>query len=90
VETLRTGAVSQPLETGFGCALVRVSDRRAFIPLSYEQAKPKLRNLLSERQMAAEYQKFIEKIRSQTSIERKGVFAEAAGNAGSSGFGEGF
>jgi hypothetical protein len=40
--------------------------------------------------MAAEYQKFIEKIRSQTYIERKGVFAEAAGNAGSSSFGEGF
>jgi peptidyl-prolyl cis-trans isomerase SurA len=90
VKTLQTGAASQPLETGFGCALVSFSDRRAFIPLSYEQAKPKLRNLLSERQMAAEYQKFIEKIRSQTYIERKGVFAEAAGNAGSSGFGEGF
>jgi peptidyl-prolyl cis-trans isomerase SurA len=90
VATLQPGEVSQPLETGFGCALVSISDRRAFIPLPYEEAKPQLRNLLSERQMAAEYQKFIEKIRSQTYIERKGVFSETAGNTGSSSFGEGF
>jgi peptidyl-prolyl cis-trans isomerase SurA len=90
VATLQPGEMSPPLETGFGCALVRVSDRRAFVPLSYEKAKPQLYNLLSERQMAAEYQKFIEKIRSQTYIERKGVFAETADNTGSGNFGEGF
>ncbi len=90
VDTLQPGEVSAPLETGFGCALVRVSERRAFVPLPYDKARPKLQNLLSERQMAAEYQKFIEKIRAQTYIERKGIFAEAGGNAGASSFGEGF
>jgi peptidyl-prolyl cis-trans isomerase SurA len=88
--SLEPGETSPPLETPFGCALVRVDDRRAFVPLPYEQAKPRLHALLSERQMAAEYQKFIEKIRSQTYVERKGVFAEAGGNAGASSFGEDF
>ncbi|MEN8160533.1 MAG: SurA N-terminal domain-containing protein [Myxococcota bacterium] len=88
--SLEIGQTSSPIETGFGCAIVRVDDRRAFVPLPYEQAKSRLHALLSERQMAAEYQKFVEKIRSQTYVERKGVFAEAGGNAGASGFGEGF
>jgi peptidyl-prolyl cis-trans isomerase SurA len=90
VATLQPGELTPPVETGFGCALVRVIDRRAFVPLSYEKAKPKIYSLLSERQMAEEYQKFIEKIRSQTYIERKGIFAETAGNTGSGSFGEGF
>ena len=89
-ESQEVGETSPPLETPFGCAILRVDDRRAFVPLPYEQARPQLQTVLSEQQMAAEYQKFIEKIRSQTYIERKGIFAESGGNTGASDFGEGF
>jgi len=88
--SLEAGQVSAPIPTDFGCALVRVNDRRAFVALTYEQARPRLENLLREQRMSAEYQKFIEKIRAQTYIERKGVFAENAGANGTSSFGEGF
>jgi peptidyl-prolyl cis-trans isomerase SurA len=81
VQALAVGGMSELVESDFGCALVMVEDRRAFVPLPYEKAKPRLQQRLFERRMAEEYAKFVEKLRSQTYVERKGVFADAGAEA---------
>jgi peptidyl-prolyl cis-trans isomerase SurA len=77
VEDLAPGGLSELIESDFGCGLVAVEDRRAFVPLGFEQAKPRLHQRVAEQRMAEEYKKFIEKLRAQTYIEKKGVFAGA-------------
>lgn len=89
VQPLAPGGLSELVEADFGCALVFVEDRRAFVPMSFEQAKPRLHQRLAEQRMAEEYAKFIEKLRSQTYIEKKGVFADSA-NGNVAPPGEGF
>lgn len=88
VESLQPGGLSELVESEFGCAVVKVEDRRAFVPLPFEKAKPRLHQALAEQRMGEEYAKFVEKLRSQTYIERKGVFADAVAKAPPAG--EGF
>jgi peptidyl-prolyl cis-trans isomerase SurA len=78
VEALAPGGVSDVLETTFGCNALQLVERRAFEPLTYEQAREGLRAQLFNEGMAEEYAKFMEELRSRTFIERKGVFAEAS------------
>jgi peptidyl-prolyl cis-trans isomerase SurA len=79
VEALPAGAVSDRIETGFGCGLVQVVERRAYVPLSYEQARESLHRRVFDERMALEYKKLVNKLRAQTYIERKGVFGDGSG-----------
>ena len=88
VASLAPGGLSELVESDFGCAIVLVEDRRAFVPLPFDKAKPRLHQILAEQRMAEEYTKFVEKLRSQTYVERKGVFADAGAQAPPAG--EGF
>ena len=76
VETLPAGGVSERIDAGFGCGLVQVADKRAFVPLTFDQAKEGLRRRLFDERVAAEYKKLIDRLRSQTYVERKGVFGD--------------
>jgi peptidyl-prolyl cis-trans isomerase SurA len=75
VPGLAVGSLSEPIDADFGCGLVQVVDRRAYVPMSYEQARERLYRALYEERLAEEYQKLVNKLRAQTYIERKGVFA---------------
>jgi peptidyl-prolyl cis-trans isomerase SurA len=77
VSGLEPGQVTGVLPTSFGCNLLYVDERREYQPLSFDQAKQALWAELFDQRTAEEYAKWIEKIRQQTYIERKGVFAEA-------------
>jgi peptidyl-prolyl cis-trans isomerase SurA len=77
VEGIGPGGLSEQVESDFGCAVVFVEDRRAFVPLPYDKAKPRLQQRLFEARMAEEYAKFVEKLRTQTYVEKKGIFAGA-------------
>jgi peptidyl-prolyl cis-trans isomerase SurA len=77
VEGIGPGGLSEQVESDFGCAVVFVEDRRAFVPLPYERAKPRLEERLFEERMGEEYAKFVEKLRTQTYVEKKGIFAGA-------------
>jgi peptidyl-prolyl cis-trans isomerase SurA len=81
VEPLAAGGVSELIESDFGCAIVRVEERRAFVPLPFDSAKARLSQRLFEERMAKQYAEFIEKLRAQTYIERKGMFADVGVNA---------
>ena len=45
--------------------------------MTYEQAEKELRALLYDERFQDQYRHFIEKLRKQTYVDRKGVFADA-------------
>lgn len=75
VSSLEPGETSDLIETSFGCALLHLVERRVYEPVSYEQARERLREELFDERMEQEYRRFIDKIRAQTFVERKGVYA---------------
>lgn len=78
VRELPDGGVSDVISLPFGCTLVKVVERKKYEPLTYEQAKPALRDRLFEQKVAAEYRTWMDELRDKTYIERRGYFAEAA------------
>jgi peptidyl-prolyl cis-trans isomerase SurA len=76
VKGLEPGQVSGLVETSWGCNLLKLVDRRAFAPRTYEDVKQELTSELFRQKMEEEYGKWIEELRAQTYIERKGIFAE--------------
>ncbi len=60
----------------FGCNLLMVVERREVVAVTLEQARPELIELISQRKMDAEYVRFIDKVRENIYIERKGPYAE--------------
>lgn len=77
VSSLDPGETSDVIETSFGCALLHLVERRVYEPVSFEQARERLRQELFDERMEAEYRRFIDRIRAQTYVERKGIYAEA-------------
>ena len=78
VEGKESGAVTEVVETGFGCAILLIQERRNYTPISYEQAHEVLYKKVFSEKMSAEYDTFVEDLRSRTFIERKGIYADAA------------
>jgi peptidyl-prolyl cis-trans isomerase SurA len=77
INGLEPGEVSDVIGMSFGCNLLMVVERREFRPMTFEQARPELEQQIFGRKMEAEYVLWIEKLRDQVYIERKGVYAEA-------------
>ena len=75
VSSLEPGGTSDLIETGFGCALLHLVERRVYEPVSYGQARERLRQELFDERMEQEYRRFIDRIRAQTYVERKGIYA---------------
>ncbi|MCA9512393.1 MAG: SurA N-terminal domain-containing protein [Myxococcales bacterium] len=70
--------VSDVVVMPFGCNLLEVVERRSFRPVSFEDARPELEQEIGSRKTEQEYVKWIESVRAETYIERKGVYAEGA------------
>ncbi len=77
VDGLEPGDVSRVSEQPFGCNLIEVVERRPYQQITWEKAKDPLTEQVFERKMAEQYKEFIESLREQTYIERKGVFADS-------------
>ncbi|HSJ98757.1 MAG TPA: SurA N-terminal domain-containing protein [Myxococcota bacterium] len=75
---MRPGSVSGVLELPVGCAVLRLVERREVEPVSFEQAQERIRQSLFEQRFEQEFEAFLEKLRKQTYVERKGAFADAA------------
>ena len=82
------GTVTQVIETDFGCNVLVVVDRRPYVAKGYDEVREQLHERLFAERMQREYLKFMDKLREQTYIERKGVFAEAESHP-NGGFGSG-
>ena len=74
---LEPGQVSDVIELpgNVGCAVLTLVERRTIEPLSYDQAKGQLRELLADQAFQEEYVRFIDRMRRQTYVERRGEFA---------------
>jgi peptidyl-prolyl cis-trans isomerase SurA len=77
--SLEPGQVSGVIELPVGCAVVQLVERRRIEALSFEEAKPQLRELMMDQAFQEEYVRFVEKLHKQTYVERKGTFSEASG-----------
>jgi peptidyl-prolyl cis-trans isomerase SurA len=78
VESLPEGGTSGVIEMPFGCNLLHVVDKQPYEEITYENARKHLADYLYQQRLGEEYADFIEELREQTFIERKGVFADAA------------
>lgn len=77
VDDLEPGQVSDVVELPFACVVIQLVERKKFEPVSYEEAKPKLQEEAYGRIMQEKYREWMEQLRENTYIERKGHFAEA-------------
>ncbi len=75
VTNLEAGQTSDVVHMPFGCNLFQLVDKREVKPLTWEQARDQLRAELFDKKTEEEYEKFMDKLRAQTYIERKGAFA---------------
>ncbi len=75
VSGMQPGEVSDVVEMPFGCNLLQLVDRREFRPVEFEQVEPRLRNTIFQRKTDIEFTKWLDILRAQTYIERKGTFA---------------
>jgi len=73
-----SGGTTDVIELPFGCNLLYVVEKRPYEEITYESARARLAEYLYQQRLGAEYAKFIEELRKQTYIERKGFFADAA------------
>jgi len=75
---MQSGELSEVLRLPFGCSILELVERRAVEPIRFEQAELRLQQELWEEKMASSYRNWIETLRAQTYIERRGYFANAA------------
>ena len=64
--------------TDFGCNVLQVVDRRPYQPKGFDEVKEQLHQRMFAERMQKEYLKFMDKLREQTYIERKGIFAQTS------------
>lgn len=74
---MQSGELSEVLRLPFGCSILELVERRAVEPIRFEQAERRLQQELWEQKMASAYRDWIETLRAQTYIERRGYFANA-------------
>jgi peptidyl-prolyl cis-trans isomerase SurA len=82
---MQPGSVSGVVELPVGCAALKLVERREAQPVSYEQAHDEIRAAIAAEKFEQEYERFLEKLRKQTYVERKGAFADAVGSGVSAG-----
>jgi peptidyl-prolyl cis-trans isomerase SurA len=86
VDPLEVGETSDVIELPFGCSLLKLVERRQFEPISYEDAKTQLHMEIYQQYLDKAFRAWMEELRAQTFIERKGHFAEAAMLGSQSGY----
>jgi peptidyl-prolyl cis-trans isomerase SurA len=75
---LEPGGVTGVLELPFGCGLMQLVERREWVPITYEKARPALEQQAFEIKVGEEYRAWMDQLRANTYIERRGYFADAA------------
>lgn len=77
-QDLAPGGISPVVATNFGCNLLMVVAREGFQPVTLPEAAPELQREIFDRKTSEEYVRFIDRLRDQTYIQRKGLFAETS------------
>jgi len=75
IDPISDGETSDVVELPFGCSLLKLVERRQFEPVSFDDAETELSVEIYQRHLEREFRKWMEKLREQTYIERKGAYA---------------
>ncbi len=75
IRPLRPGHTSDVIGLDFGCSVLHLVDRREVRPRTFEEVKPELEQELYGRAFDRESRVMLDKLRKQTYIEKRGVFA---------------
>ncbi len=78
IEPLESGDLSPVAELPFACTIVKLVERREWKPVSYADIKDSLHMEIFDIKLRSEYSTWIEELRDNTFIERRGYFADAA------------
>jgi peptidyl-prolyl cis-trans isomerase SurA len=78
VAKLEPGGVSGVSQQSFGCCLLKLVERRAFERMTYEKAEESLYLELRQAKMEQEFVTWMDELRENTYIKRRGYFADAA------------
>jgi parvulin-like peptidyl-prolyl isomerase len=78
VAKLEPGEISAVNRQAFGCNLLKLVERKAFEPVSYEAAAAHLYLEIQQMMMESEFVVWMEQLRKHTYIQRYGYFADAA------------
>ncbi len=84
LKTMQPGDISKVMELPFGCTILKLVERREHTPVEYETAKERLASEVFERKLAEEYRTWMEELRAESFIQRRGYFAAAAELRGTS------
>ena len=76
LKTMQPGDVSGVIKTGFGCNILELVERRDYQVVTYADAEAALTAEITRRKMDKEYLDWLETLRKQTYISRKGSYAE--------------
>lgn len=79
---MQPGDVSDVIEMPFGCNVLELVERRNFIPVAFEDAEESIIAELSSQKMDRAYLEWLESLRAQTFISRKGLYAEGSRSGG--------
>ena len=74
LDAMQPGQLSEVIPMSFGCNLLHLVDRRVFTPITFEQAAPQLQQYLFNQKTEEQYVEWLEILRQQTYIDRKGAF----------------
>jgi parvulin-like peptidyl-prolyl isomerase len=75
---LKPGEMSGVSRQPFGCNILKLVERTRYEPVTYDQARASLEQMLYSEKMEAEYTIWMEELREHTYIKRRGYFANAA------------
>jgi len=67
--TQEIGAVGGPIATQFGLHLLKVTDREADVPLTLDESRPKIREILRSKAAAGYLQRWVSELRETATIE---------------------
>jgi len=76
LDGLEAGEMSELLELPFGCSVLQLVERKALEPVTFERAEPTLRSELFERSMQDAYRSWLEELRENSFIDRRGYFSD--------------
>lgn len=70
--------VSRVIDMPFGCNLLELVERRAFQPITIDQARPRLEQEIYSQKTEEEYGRWVATLRERTYIERMGIYAASS------------
>lgn len=81
--SLEPGQFSEVSQQTFGCTILKLVERQAYEPVTYEQAKDALFQQVYQQKLEEEWIRWMDELREHTYIKRRGYFADAAKLGGS-------